>query len=458
MFKNQNQNNFKLYNKNIEQRIKNILLINKLENENTKYKNSKKNIPQIEMPQIKISSIKDNINEVLKKLENYTKLPDDDDVMYCKENTVVLFDFEFKDMYVKKQFIDDYNDIYEINIFNNNTNQLTFIHSIGIIFLNIISNECEIFQIHMPYYSNTELMKLFNTMKNKYNSINNKVNKKLYNDYFMNLNEYYDYRDYKIPRSSENNNIIVEYDARFNIYKDYEKHYELAYFKKLSNTEITTHINYFNENYTIPKTKMKKLHELLYNIFTTFKIINKGDKDFFIFANSLKLFSNKFIELSFIKNSLEDIKVSVKDNDKNQVTIDRVDLDSIYSIYGYNKMDFTKMDYWDARDEILRIKTDNNANIIYNTNTINLKDKEKQKNMRLLKLWDVYNKYILRTKGKKTKVIKYITKTMTIKNSLYSNEELVQKLKNNEFIPHIALEDTLMTFYVFLGYKKFINS
>jgi hypothetical protein len=447
----QKQNQFNIYNKNIEQRIKDILLINKLEKENTK--NNSKN----ETPHIKISSIKENINEVMKRLEEYTKLPVDDDVMYSKSNTVVLFDFEFKDMYVKQQFIDDYNDIYEINIFNNNVNQLTFIHSIGIIFLNIISNECEIYQIHMPYYSNIELMKLFNVMKNKYNSTKTKTNtnSKKYNEYFMNLNEYYEYRNYKIPQKDENNNIYIEYDVRFNIYKDYEKHYELGYFNKLSNEQMKEHIDYFNENYTIPKTKISQLHDILYNIFTTFKIINKGDKDFFIFTNSFRLFCNKFKILSFNKNSLEDI--IVKDVDKKVKTtenIDRVDIDSIYSIYGYNKMDFTKMDYWDARDETLRIKKDNNADVVYNTNVINLKDKEKQKTMRLIKLREVYNKYIVQTRGKKTKVLKYIIKTMKLKNSLYSNEELIQKLKQNNFLPHIALEDTLMTFYIFLGYKK----
>jgi len=437
--KSNSNSKFSLYNRNLYERIKNILLINKLEKEslNTHY----------EMPEIKISSVKENINDIIKQLNNYTELSKKE-----KENIVMLFDFEFKDMYVKDDFIKEYGDYYQINIFENNTNQLTIVHSLALIFLNKKTHECEIYQIHMPYYSNIEILDLFNIMKNKYNSTKKKVDLKKYKDYFMNLNEYYKYCNYKIPQHQDNENIFIEYDVRFNIFKDYEKRYELAYFNKLSNNQVTNHINYFNENYAIPKAKIGIFYNILYNLLTQFTIINKGDKDFFIFINSLKLFSNKFKTILFNKKQLDNIKL--KDIEKG-VKIDkivRVDIDSIYSKYGYNKMEFGKIDYWDARDEILRIKKDNDKDIEYTTNTINLNDKEKQKNMRLLKLRDVYNKYIVKTRGKKTKVLKYIQKQLKIKNSLYTNEELVEQLKSNKFLSHVALEDTLMTFYIFLGY------
>jgi hypothetical protein len=452
MFKNQNKNQskFNLYNKNIEQRIKNILLINTLENENTKTKNSQKNNSQNEMQQIKISSTKDNVNDIIKKLNEYTELSDDE-----KKNIVVLFDFEFKDMYVKDKFIDEFSEYYTINIFENNEKQLTIIHSIGLIFLNTSTHECNIYQIHMPYYSNIELLKLFNIMKNKHNTKITKAHNTNYNDYFMNLNEYYEYRNYNIPKHHENSNIYIEYDVRFNIYKDYEKRIEFAYFVKLSNTQIKRHIDYFNEHNALHKSKIGIFYNILYNILTSFTIINKGDKDFFIFINSLKLFSNKFKILSFNKKYLDDIKLKDIKKGVKINKINRIDIDSIYSKYGYNKMEFNKIDYWDARDEILRIKKNDDKDINYNNDKIDINNKEIQKNMKLLKLQNVYNKYILQRKGKKTKIIKYIEQKLKIMNHLYTKEELLKKFKNNEFISHIALEDTMMTFFIFLGYKNF---
>lgn len=413
--------------------------------------------------------------DIFKKLKEYKEKKD-------KNDYIVSFDFEFKTLHTKQQLYLDFKQFYNFNIFNNENGIISFIHSVALILYNTKTFETDILHIYLPYFTNEELLGFFEEFKtlNQSGGMNNiasniiqeKKNDKFQslpkssektlskssksslknlpkttlntNDYFLNLKDYLEQlsqlhskgkgkgkgkgvKEIKL-NNINNNDQMIEFDTQFYFYITFKQYFKRPYMTQMTRKEIEKAINDFNKNVAISKEKIRELYELLHSIFTGYELLNKGLKDFIVFYNCFYFFTKKKLTLSYPSNYVNNYILLDREN---QIKINRTNINSIYRDYdfntGYKFKRFT--DYWNKNnnDYYERFQT---LETIYNYYVYEKENLEK--------LLDKLSKLKVKTNTKDAITIDFI----------------IDKIKKNNLPEHIALDDTIRTFCIYLIKKK----
>jgi len=458
----------------------------------------------------KENDINYRINNIL--LTDKTKISKHDDVMKKlkeyqsktnKEDYIITFDFEFKTLHAKQQLYIEYKPYFHFNVFQNENNILSFIHSIALIIYNKKTNEVDILHIFLPYFNNSELLTLFEEFKSltlsggsntiasniieepnsieepnvsvnavasvskstgktrktksastSSKSIDKSLNKKIHtsktnvNDYFVNLEEYLKeikthhakgkgkgkgkgVKDINI-NSIDNINQMIQYDTQFYFLVNFKGGYfKRPFINQMKASDIDKVIEDFNKDIAIKKEKIRDLYELLHSLFSEYELLNKGLKDFIIFYNCYYFFTKQKFRLTYPSNYVNNF---ITLNEKTGVRLNRTNINSIYRDYDFDTgYKFKKFkDYWN-QDETNYYERFHTLDVLYN--------------------YYVYDKNNFDKLIKLLSALKSKTNTKK-KEDAITIEYIIDKVQNYNLPEHIALDDTIKTFCIYLLKKN----